>query len=142
MGQAKHGDTVKVHYTGSLRDGTVFDSSANRSPLEFTVGQGQVIPGFETAVDGMNAGDQKTVVIPAAQAYGTRDEHLVIQMDRDRLPADLELEVDDRLQVRRPDGRVMNVTVTAITDSMVTLDGNHFLAGQDLTCEIELIEIV
>ncbi len=141
MTQAKQGDTVKVHYTGSLGDGTVFDSSAKRSPLEFTVGQGQVISGFETAVEGMETGDRKTVVIPAAQAYGRRDERLVVRMDRSRMPEDLDLEVEDRLQVRRPDGQVMDVTVTAITDSMVTLDGNHFLAGQDLTFEIELIEI-
>jgi peptidylprolyl isomerase len=141
MTQAKQGDTVKVHYTGSLGDGTVFDSSANRSPLEFTVGQGQVIPGFETAVEGMETGDQKTVVIPAAQAYGARDEGLVVRMDRSRLSEDVDLEVDDRLQVRRPDGRIMNVTVTEITESVVTMDGNHFLAGQDLTFEIELVEI-
>jgi peptidylprolyl isomerase len=141
MTQAKQGDTVQVHYTGSLGDGTIFDSSAKRSPLEFTVGQGQVIPGFERAVDGMEAGDQKTVVIPADQAYGVRDERLVIRMDRSRMPQDLELEVDDRLQVRRPDGQIMNVTVIDISESEVTLDGNHFLAGQDLTFEIELIGI-
>jgi peptidylprolyl isomerase len=141
MAQAKQGDTVKVHYRGSLGDGTVFDSSANRSPLEFTVGRGQVIAGFEQAVDGMEPGDQKTVVIPAAQAYGTRDERLVILMDRSRLPDDLEFEVDDRLQVRRPDGQTMNVTVSKVSESTVTLDGNHFLAGQDLTFDIELIEI-
>jgi peptidylprolyl isomerase len=141
MAQATQGNTVKVHYTGSLGDGTVFDSSANRSPLEFTVGKGQVIPGFEEAVDGMEIGDRVTVVIPADQAYGVRDERLVIHMDRSRLPQDLDLELDDRLQVRRPDGQIMNVTVTGISDSAVTLDGNHFLAGQDLTFEIELVAI-
>jgi peptidylprolyl isomerase len=141
MTQAKQGDAVQVHYTGSLGDGTVFDSSANRSPLEFTVGQGQVIPGFEQAVDGMAIGDNKTVVIPAAQAYGARDERLVVQMDRAKIPADVDLQIEDRLQVRRQDGQIMNVTVTEITDSTVTLDGNHFLAGQDLTFEIELVGI-
>ena len=141
MTQAKQGNTVQVHYTGSLGDGTVFDSSANRSPLEFTVGQGQVIPGFEQAVDGMEIGDQKTVVIPADQAYGVRDERLVVHMDRSKLSKDLELELEDRLQVRRPDGQIMNVTVTEIAESTVTLDGNHFLAGQDLTFAIELVEI-
>jgi peptidylprolyl isomerase len=141
MTHAKQGDTVKVHYTGSLGDGTVFDSSANRSPLEFTVGKGQVIPGFEQAVDGMEIGDQVTVTIPADQAYGARDEKLVIHMDRSRLPQDLDLELEDRLQVRRPDGRIMNVTVTGISESEVTLDGNHMLAGQDLTFEIELVAI-
>jgi peptidylprolyl isomerase len=141
MAHAKQGDTVKVHYTGSLGDGTVFDSSANRSPLEFTVGQGQVIPGFDQAVDGMEVGDQKTVVIPADQAYGARDERLIVHMERTRLPQDLDLELEDRLQVRRPDGRLMNVTVTEISDSAITLDGNHVLAGQDLTFEIELVAI-
>lgn len=141
MAQAKQGDAVKVHYTGSLGDGTVFDSSANRSPLEFTVGQGQVIPGFEQAVDGMAVGDQKTVVIPAAQAYGTRNEGLVVHMDRSKMPADVELDLEDRLQVRRQDGQIMNVTVTEMSESTVTLDGNHFLAGQDLTFEIELVAI-
>jgi peptidylprolyl isomerase len=142
MAHATRGDIVKVHYTGSLGDGTVFDSSAKRSPLEFTIGQGQVIAGFEQAVDGMAIGNRKRVVIPAAQAYGVRDERLVIQMDLSRLPSDLELEVQDRLRVRRPDGRMMDVTVTELNESTVTLDGNHFLAGQNLTFDIELVEIL
>jgi peptidylprolyl isomerase len=141
MAQAKHGDTVKVHYTGKLGDGSIFDTSANRAPLEFTIGEAQVIPGFEQAVVGMDTGEQRTTVIPAVQAYGARDEHLVIEMDKSRLPEDLDLEVDDRLQVRRTDGQIIDVTVTAITNAGVTLDGNHFLAGQDLTFDIELVEI-
>jgi peptidylprolyl isomerase len=141
MAQAKHGDTVKVHYTGKLGDGSIFDTSANRAPLEFTIGEAQVIPGFEQAVVGMDTGEQRTTVIPAVQAYGARDEHLVIEMDKSRLPEDLDLEVDDRLQVRRTDGQIMDVTVTAITNAGVTLDGNHFLAGQDLTFDIELVEV-
>jgi peptidylprolyl isomerase len=141
MTQAKHGDTVKVHYTGKLGDGSIFDTSANRAPLEFTIGEAQVIPGFEQAVVGMDTGEQRTTVIPAVQAYGARDEHLVIEMDKSRLPEDLDLEVDDRLQVRRTDGQIMDVTVTAITNAGVTLDGNHFLAGQDLTFDIELVEV-
>ena len=141
MTQAKHGDTVKVHYTGKLGDGSIFDTSANRAPLEFTIGESQVISGFEQAVVGMDTGEQRTAVIPAAQAYGARDEHLVIEMDKSRLPEDLDLEVDDRLQVRRTDGQIMDVTVTAITNAGVTLDGNHFLAGQDLTFDIELVEV-
>ncbi len=141
MAQAKHGDTVKVHYTGKLGDGSIFDTSAKRAPLEFTIGEHQVIPGFEEAVVGMDTGEQRTTVIPAAQAYGTRDEHLVIEMDKSRLQEDLDLEIDDRLQVRRTDGQIIDVTVTAITKAGVTLDGNHFLAGQDLTFDIELVEV-
>ena len=142
MPKVKSGDTVKVHYTGRLNDGNVFDTSTNRGPLEFTVGQHQVVPGFEQAVVGMGLGESKTSLIPADQAYGERDDRLIVHMDKSRLPQDLGLEVDDRLQVRRPDGQIMNVTVTEITDSNVVLDGNHFLAGQDLTFDIELVEIV
>jgi FKBP-type peptidyl-prolyl cis-trans isomerase 2 len=141
MAQAKQGDTVKVHYTGKLDDGSIFDTSENRAPLEFIIGEQQVIPGFEQAVVGMDTGEQRTAVIPAAQAYGTRDEGLVIEMDMSRLPEDLDLEVDDRLQVRRKDGQIVDVTVTAITEAGVTLDGNHFLAGQDLTFDIKLVEV-
>jgi FKBP-type peptidyl-prolyl cis-trans isomerase 2 len=137
----KNGDTVKVHYTGKLGDGSIFDSSTNRGPLEFTVGQHQVVPGFEEAVLGMSPGEAKTSVIPAGQAYGLRDERLVVHMDRNRLPEDLDLEPGDRLQIRRTNGQIMNVTVTEITESSVTLDGNHFLAGQDLTFDIQLVEI-
>lgn len=142
MAQAKQGDTVRVHYTGKLNDGTVFDSSQGRGPLEFTIGQSHVIPGFEQAVVGMNPGESKTAQIPPTQAYGPRDERLVLEMDRSRIPQDLELEIDDRLQVRRTDGKTLDVTVTAISESSVTLDGNHILAGQDLTFDIQLVEIV
>jgi peptidylprolyl isomerase len=139
--KAKNGDTVKVHYTGKLADGSVFDSSTNRGPLEFTVGQHQVVPGFEEAVLGMSPGEAKTSVIPADQAYGERDERLVVHMDRSRLPEDLDLELGDRLQIRRTNGQMMNVIVAEITESSVALDGNHFLAGQDLTFDIQLVEI-
>jgi peptidylprolyl isomerase len=137
--KVKTGDTVKVHYTGRLNDGTVFDTSVKRGPLEFTVGQHQVVPGFEQAVLGMSVGENKTSVIPADQAYGQRDERLIVHMPRNRLPQDLDLEVEDRLQMRRPDGEIINVTVSEITDDTVVLDGNHFLAGEDLTFDIELI---
>jgi peptidylprolyl isomerase len=141
MAQAKHGDTVKVHYTGKLSDGTVFDTSDGRDPLEFTVGQSQVIPGFERAVVGMDLGESRTAHIPAAQAYGARDERLVTQVSRQQIPDNVEMSVNDRLQVRRSDGRTLVVTVTDISENSVTLDGNHPLAGQDLTFDIELVDI-
>ena len=142
MTQAKQGDTVRVHYTGTLNDGTVFDSSQGRDPLEFTLGQGRVIPGFEEAVVGMDLGESRTTNIPVAQAYGPRDERLVMQVDRQQVPADVELAVDDQIQLRRRDGGMAIATVTAITESTVTLDGNHPLAGEDLTFDIELVEII
>lgn len=142
MTQAKQGDTVQVHYTGTLSDGTVFDSSQGRGPLEFTIGQSHLIGGFERAVVGMNPGDSKTAQIPADQAYGSRNEELVLELSRERLPDDLDLEIDDRLQVRRKDGSLVDMTVTDISSSSVTLDGNHPLAGQDLTFEIQLVAIL
>ena len=142
MAQAKQGDTVKVHYTGTLNDGTIFDSSQGRDPLQFTIGENSVIPGFEQAVTGLGLGESTKTEIPADQAYGTRDERLITAVPRDRIPQDLQIAVDDRLQVRRPDGGMSVVTVTAITESNVTLDGNHPLAGMDLTFDIELVEIV
>jgi peptidylprolyl isomerase len=139
--QAKQGDTVKVHYTGTLNDGTVFDSSQGRDPLQFTIGEQNVIPGFEQAVIGLGIGETVKTEIPANQAYGARDERLVAQIPRDRIPQDMQLTVDDRLQVRRPDGGMAVMTVTAMSESNVTLDGNHPLAGMDLTFDIELVEI-
>jgi FKBP-type peptidyl-prolyl cis-trans isomerase 2 len=142
MAQAKQGDTVRVHYTGTLNDGTVFDSSQGRDPLEFTVGQGRVIPGFEQAVVGMDLGESRTTNIPVPQAYGPRDEKLIMRIDRQQVPADVELAVDDQVQLRRRDGGMAIATVTEITESTVTLDGNHPLAGKDLTFDIELVEIL
>ena len=142
MAQAKQGDTVQVHYTGELSDGTVFDSSQGRGPLQFTIGQGPMIAGFQDAVVGMYPGESKTAQVPAEQAYGPRDETLVLAFSRDKMQEDLDLEIGDRLQVRRKDGNLVNVTVTEISASDVTMDGNHPLAGQDLTFEIELIEIL
>jgi peptidylprolyl isomerase len=141
MPQAKRGDTVQVHYTGTLRDGSVFDSSQGRGPLEFTIGQSHVIPGFEHAVLGMKVGDTRTVEIPPDQAYGAHDETLVIQIDPSRVPPDADLKVDDRMRVRRKDGSMLNVTVTAVSEAGVTLDGNHPLAGENLTFQIELVGI-
>ena len=141
MAQAKHGDTVKVHYTGKLSDGTIFDSSDGREPLEFTLGQRQVIPGFEQAVIGMDLGQSRTAEIEAAQAYGPRDERLVTQINRQQIPDDVKVSVNDRLQVRRSDGRTLVVTVTEVSETSLTLDGNHPLAGKDLTFDIELVDI-
>jgi peptidylprolyl isomerase len=141
MAQAKTGDTVKVHYTGKLDDGTVFDTSANREPLEFTIGQGQLIPDFEQAIVGMNPGESKTVQIPSENAYGPHREEMVIEVDRNEFPADLEPKVDQMLQVRKQDGQTFAVTVTAVSESSVTLDANHPLAGKDLTFDIQLTEI-
>ena len=142
MPPVKTGDTVKVHYTGSLSDGRIFDSSTDREPLEFTVGEDQVVPGFEQAVLGMSLGESKTKVIPADQAYGQRDSRLIIRVPKSQLPPNITVKLNDRLQMRSGDGRVMNVVVAEIADESVVLDGNHFLAGQDLTFDIELVEIV
>ncbi len=142
MAQAKLGDTVRVNYTGRLDDGTVFDSSLRSGPLEFTIGDGQLIPGFENAVIGMTPGETKTQRIPAEEAYGPHADFLVIEVDRRRVPPDLDPQVGDRLQLQHPDGRVTPVLVTAVTETSITLDANHPLAGKDLTFDIELLEIV
>jgi peptidylprolyl isomerase len=142
MIQAKPGDTVKIHYTGKLEDGTVFDSSVNREPLEFTLNGGQVIPGFEQAVVGMMPGESKTQKIPMDQAYGPYRSEMVIEVSRQQLPADLQPEVGQQLQVQQPNGQAVPVFVTEVTDATVTLDANHPLAGEDLTFDIQLVEIV
>lgn len=141
MSQAKTGDTVKIHYTGTLDDGTEFDSSAGREPLEFTVGSGQVIPGFDRAVEGMNVGDKKSVNISAEDAYGARHEHLVQEVPKSMLPDDLEPAEGMGLQAQGPEGQTINVTVTAVGDETITVDGNHPLAGNALNFDIELVEI-
>lgn len=141
MAEAKNGDNVKVHYTGRLADETVFDSSDGREPLAFTVGAGQVIPGFDDAVVGMQTGETKTVVIPMDDAYGPRQDELVLEVDRKQLPADIAPEVGDQYQLRQPDGQAVLVTVADVTPTHVTLDANHPLAGQDLTFDIHLVEI-
>lgn len=141
MLQAKQNDTVKVHYTGKLDDGTVFDSSVGREPLEFTLGEGRVIPGFEDAVFGMETGDTKTVIIPAADAYGDYEAGLAQVVPHASFPPNIQPEVGQRLQVQNQAGQTMVVTITAIGDNGVTLDGNHPLAGKDLTFDIELVAI-
>ena len=142
MAQAATGDTVRVHYTGTLDDGTVFDSSSGREPLEFTIGRGQVIPGFDSTVDGMNPGEYETVKIPAEEAYGPHREEMMLEVDRAQVPAELNPQVGERLEIKQQNGQSVPVTVTAITETLITLDGNHPLAGQALTFEIELVEIV
>ena len=139
--QAENGDTVQVNYTGKLADGTVFDSSVGREPLEFTLGAGQMIPGFEKAVLGMKVGEKKTVTIPVDEAYGPRRDDMIMEVPREKLPSDLTPEVGQQLQVTRQDGGISIVTITKVTDNTVTIDANHPLAGKDLTFEIELLKI-
>jgi peptidylprolyl isomerase len=141
MKQANTGDNVKVHYKGSLDDGTVFDSSLDCDPLEFTIGEGQVIPGFENAVIGMNPGETKTSRITSDKAYGPHLEEMVVVFSRDQLPTDLQPNIGQVLRFRRNDGYIIEVTVLEASDSSVTFDGNHPLAGKDLIFEIQLLEI-
>ncbi|HEU0265177.1 MAG TPA: peptidylprolyl isomerase [Geobacterales bacterium] len=150
MAQAGQGDRVRVHYTGRLDDGEIFDSSECREdgcdcgaePLEFVIGEGNVIPGFEAAVLGMALGERKEVHIPMAQAYGQRQEELVAVVERSELPPDLTPEVGMSLQVNQEDGSTFPVIITSVSDTEVVLDANHPLAGRDLTFTIELVEIV
>jgi len=141
LSKVKEGDTVKVHYTGTLTDGTVFDTSEEREPLEFTLGQGQLIPGFEKAVVGMNVGDSTEVEIPSDDAYGESREDLVISVPKDQLPDDVEPQVGMQLQVNQQDGQPIPVRITDVGEENLTLDANHPLAGQDLKFEIELVEV-
>lgn len=141
MTQAKPGNLVSIHYTGKLDDGTVFDSSRGRDPLEFSLGSGQVIPGFEAAVMGMNLGESKTQVIAAEQAYGPYREEMVMVVDRNQIPSEIPLDVGIQLQLQGPEGQMVPVLVTDLSDADVTLDANHPLAGENLTFDIELVEI-
>ncbi len=138
----KEGDTVKVHYTGTIADGTVFDSSREREPLEFKLGEGKLIPGFEKAVVGMNVGDTSKVTIPSDEAYGEKREDMVIDVDRGQIPPDIKPEIGQQLQIQQKDGGAIPVVITEITDETVQLDANHPLAGQDLTFEIEVVEVI
>ena len=141
MTQAKSGDTVRIHYTGTLDDGSTFDSSEGRDPLEFTLGSGQVIPGFDVGVTGMKIGDKKTINIPCVEAYGELDPNARQDIPRDSIPADIPLDIGTQLQMQAPDGQAMMVTVAEVTDENVTLDANHPLAGKDLTFALELVSI-
>ncbi|WP_119068474.1 FKBP-type peptidyl-prolyl cis-trans isomerase [Aggregatilinea lenta] len=142
MAEAKSSDTVRVHYTGRLEDGTVFDSSLEREPLEFTLGEGQVIPGFEEGVVGMNPGASKTIEIDVERAYGPYRDDMLLAVDRGQFPENIEPNVGQRLQLRQPDGQTMLVTVSEVGDEQVTLDANHPLAGKNLIFDVELVEIV
>lgn len=143
MTQADIGQTVRIHYKGTLDDGREFDSSHQRGePLEFTLGLDRMIPGFERAVIGMMPGDTKTVKIPAQDAYGDHQDELIREFPRAEFPAHIELEEGLILSADSPDGRRIRFKVLSLTDEVVTLDGNHPLAGEDLTFEIELVEIV
>jgi len=141
MSRAESGNTVKVHYTGKLADGAVFDTSMDREPLEFSLGEKQVIPGFENAVIGMTPGEKKTITITSEDAYGPHRSDLVVDINKEQVPADIAPEPGLQLQLRQQDGSIINVTVAKVTDSSVTLDANHPLAGKDLIFEIELVEI-
>jgi peptidylprolyl isomerase len=141
MTAARRGDNVKVHYTGRLTDGSVFDSSAGLEPLAFTLGSGQVIEGFDEAVLGMTVGEKKTVLIPVEKAYGERNDELVIITPLEQVPPDLHPELGMRLEMGSPDGQLLRVVVTDVTDTHITLDANPPLAGEDLTFELELVHI-
>jgi peptidylprolyl isomerase len=139
---AKAGDTVKVHYTGTFSDGTQFDSSVGKDPLEFTIGSGQVIKGFDAAVTGMKVGEKKTVTILAADAYGAYRDDLVIEIDKTKLPATITPAVGMQLQMTQQDGSKITVTIKSINPNTLTLDANSAMAGKDLTFALELVEIV
>lgn len=142
MAQVKSGDKIKVHYHGKLTSGETFDSSAGREPLEFEVGSGMVIPGFDEGVTGMTVGEKKTVNIPFAEAYGPKNPEMVIEMPKDRFPADMKIEVGMPLMMSDQQGQQFQVTIVEIKEEAVMLDANHPLAGQDLIFDLELVEIV
>lgn len=139
MTEAKYGDVVRVHYTGKFDDGVVFDTSAGRDPLQFTIGNGEIIPGFEQAVVGMKPGETKTIKIPSDEAYGRHNDEMVLVVDRNQFPADLNLRVGMPLHMHQENGRAIPVMVVDISELHVTLDANHPLAGKDLTFDIELV---
>ena len=142
MTQASTGDTVRIHYVGTLQDGTQFDASTGRDPLEFTIGENRILPLLETAIVGMAVGETATVAIGATDAYGVRDPEAVQQVERTMIPDEIELAVGNQLQASAQNGQTIVLTVVAFDDETVTVDGNHPLAGQDLTFAIELVEIV
>ncbi len=142
MRHAEKGDTVKVHYTGTLKDGTVFDTSRNRDALEVTLGSGNVIPGFEDAVVGMSEGETKEVEIPPEDAYGPKRDELVVHVQRDRFPAGVDPREGMPLNLKGPEETVVPAVVTEVSEESVTIDANHPLAGEELTFRIELAEIL
>lgn len=142
MKQVKNGDSVRVHYTGKLEDGTEFDSSRERDPIEFTVGSGNLIPGFEKSVVGMKIGDKKTITVQPEDAYGEKNQELVVEIDKNDFPSDITPEVGMPLQIKQSDDNVINVMITEITEVSVTIDANHPLAGKALVFDIELVEFL
>lgn len=141
MSQAKSGDRVKIHYTGSLDDGTEFDSSVGQEPLQFTVGAGQLIPGLDKAVEGMAVGEKKTVNVEPDEAYGPRQDQMVSEVPKSALPPHIEPEVGMGLQTKGQDGQDLQLTVTEVSEETITVDANHPLAGKPLNFEIELMHI-
>ncbi|MEQ8243313.1 peptidylprolyl isomerase [Fulvivirga sp.] len=141
MSEVKKGDKVKVHYTGKLNDGSVFDSSVNREPLEFEVGAGMMIAGFDNAVNGMKVGDKKVAEIPAAEAYGEKNDDMVVSVPKAQLPPDLNPEIGQQLSMQQPNGQAIPVVVTKVETETIEIDANHPLAGKDLIFDIELVEI-
>jgi peptidylprolyl isomerase len=142
MEQVKEGDVVRVHYTGKLTNGEQFDSSEGREPLEFTVGAGQMIKGFDAAMPGMSVGEKKTINILPGDAYGEKDEQAMIEFPKANIPPDMKLEPGMQLQLRNENGQPFPVTVAEIKDDVIVLDANHMLAGKELVFDIELMEIV
>ena len=141
MAQAKAGDRVKINFTGKLEDGSVFVDTAGGEPLEFKLGEGNIIPGIESAVEGMSVGESRTVKVTPEQAYGQRRDELVEEVGRDKFSKDVEPQVGQRFEVPQQQGQPMVVRVIDVSEQTVTLDGNHPLAGKDLTFELELVEI-
>lgn len=142
MAQVKSGDTVKVHYTGKLDDGSVFDTSVNREALELIIGDNQLIAAFEEGLIGMSPGESKTIEVSSEEAFGPYHEEMVTTVDRSELPDGLEPQLGQRLSANGEDGESITVFVTEVGDSSVTLDANHPLAGEDLTFDVELVEIL
>lgn len=142
MQQVQNGDVVRVHYTGKLTNGEEFDSSIQREPLEFTVGAGQMIRGFDTAMPGMAVGDKKTINIPADDAYGERSEEAIIEFPKENVPPDMKLESGMALTLTNQHGQPVPVTVVEVKDDVIIFDANHFLAGKELVFDIELVEIL
>lgn len=139
--QAKQGNKVKIHYTGKLEDGDIFASSKNKEPIEFTLGQGQVIPGIEEAVEGMETGESKTVNIPPDKAYGPHRDELTQEIPKKEMPGDIKPQVGQRLNVKWSDGKETPVSVTDVSETSVIIDANHPLAGKDIVFELELVGI-
>lgn len=141
MTAIKQGDTVRIHYTGTLLDGKVFDSSEGRDPLEFVVGSGQIIPGLDTAMPGLTVGEKKRVEIACVDAYGPINPAMRQDIPREGIPDDIPLDPGTQLQMQTPDGQAMPVTVVEANEATVTLDANHPLAGQDLIFDIEVVSV-